>query len=988
MRNMKKIALLFLVMLLPILAIGTTTSFHVSDISNVQGDKGTAKLSIESFDIKAGETNTMLIDMQNSEDQVTMVQFDLRLPDGLSVATGDDAIDIAGRTTWKKHTLTTNVANGIIRLLLYSPSNGVIEGTSGAIISIKLVASSSFNSGDIKLENQLMTTPALVESKPSTYTYKIGVEPKPDDDEIISFADNYVEQLCLYYWDTNKDGYLSKQEAAAVTSLRDIFCLDLSKKKSWQTDDVPKDGLMHGNLSSFDELQYFTGLTTLDDGAFHSQLSLQSVTLPESLKTIGKGAFYGCNVLKSIVVPDAVETISEKAFAYCTKLATITLGSSVKTIGNNAFCKAAVREMTIPVGCVSIGSQAFYDCASLSKVSIPATVTSIGSWAFGYVYSPLSIHVVDVEAWQKVTISCLDDEEPEEEGLLSTHASYRLYNNNQEVTSITVPQSVTSISNIMKDCISLTSLTIHKDVTHITVLAFNGCCNLNSVTSYIESPFYIEDAVFESWNKNTDEDQFTTATLYVPAGTKSLYQAQYGWKKFETITEMGGSPTQAEPYVVYNDGTLTFYCDNQRSSRLGTTYDLNVGEEEPAWYENRSSVTKVVFDSSFASARPTTGHEWFDGCISLTEIEGMEYLNTSEMTFMDEMFIFCNSLSSVDLSHFDTSNVTDMRAMFSGCSGLMSIDLSHFDTQNVKNVGAMFYSCSSLTEIDLSNFDTSKATTNYLFRDCTNLREVTFGQKFESSEHQWFEDAFGGCASIKTIKFTGDIPACINSKFFTGVGTSDAPATLIVPGQYKDNYQAKFDGKKFFSGYFVLKTFSDDGVMNKEDIAEVVSEILNPSEEYDPNKDVNHDGVVNVADVVELVNIINSGEGTGSGYFWMGNYLPNSNNFPTINGKEVEGIVTTYTSLDDAMAKASRTYSAGEWAIVMYPSSWGTKDDLVFLDSENKKYYATKQKKLSDFPDYLYYESTEKIGDNTTITLSTVVAAKATGATLSSPKIQ
>lgn len=957
---------------------------------SLQTQAATATLSIEEFDIKAGETKEMLIDVNNPSMDVTMVEFYLRLPTGLSIVIedGDPAVDIVGRTTLKKHSLRVETSEDVTHILLYSGSNALISGTSGAVIGIKLMADNSFNGGDIQLENQLLTSPALVESKPSTYTYKIGVEPKPGDDEIITFADNYVEQLCLYYWDTNRDGYLSKQEAAAVTSLGDIFCLDLSKKKSWQTDDVPKDGLMHGNLSSFDELQYFTGLTTLDDGAFHSQLSLQSVTLPESLKTIGKGAFYGCNVLKSIVVPDAVETISDEAFWHCTNLATITLGSSVKTIGNYAFCKAAVREMTIPEGCVSIGSLAFFECGSLSKVSIPATVTSIGSWAFGYVKSPLSIHVGDVEAWQKVTISCLDDEDPDEEGLLSTHASYRLYNNNQEVTSITVPKSVTSIGNIMKDCISLTSLTIHKDVTQMTVLAFNGCSNLSSVTSYIESPFYIEDAVFESWNQSTGEDRFTTATLYVPAGTKSQYKSQYGWKKFETITEMGGSPTQAEPYVVYNDGTLTFYCDNQRSSRLGTTYDLNVGEEEPAWYENRSSVTKVVFDSSFASARPTTGHEWFDGCISLTEIEGMEYLNTSEMTFMDEMFIFCNSLSSVDLSHFDTSNVTDMRAMFSGCSGLMSIDLSRFDTQNVKNVGAMFYSCSSLTEIDLSNFDTSKATTNYILRDCTNLREVTFGQKFESSEHQWFVDAFDGCTSIKTIKFTGDIPACINSKFFTGVGTSDAPATLIVPGQYKDNYQAKFDGKKFFSGYFVLKTFSDDGVMNKEDIAEVVSEILNPSGEYDPNKDVNHDGVVNVADVVELVNIINSGEGTGSGYFWMGNYLPNSNNFPTINGKEVEGIVTTYTSLDDAMAKASRTYSAGEYAIVMYPSSWGTKDDLVFLDNENKKYYATKQKKLSDFPDYLYYESTEKIGDNTTITLSTVVAAKATGATLSSPKIQ
>ena len=152
--------------------------------------------------------------------------------------------------------------------------------------------------------------------------------------------------------------------------------------------------------------------------------------------------------------------------------------------------------------------------------------------------------------------------------------------------------------------------------------------------------------------------------------------------------------------------------------------------------------------------------------------------------------------------------------------------------------------------------------------------------------------------------------------------------------------------------------------------------------------DLNNDGVVNVADIVEEVNIINSGEGTGSGYFWLGNYYPTSLNFPTLNGKEVEGIVTTYTSLDEAMAKASRTYFAGEWAVVMYPSSWGTKDDLVLLDNENKKYYKILRRDLSDFPDYTYYETTIKIVDNTTITLSTESLAKAAGATLSSPLIK
>ena len=117
-------------------------------------------------------------------------------------------------------------------------------------------------------------------------------------------------------------------------------------------------------------------------------------------------------------------------------------------------------------------------------------------------------------------------------------------------------------------------------------------------------------------------------------------------------------------------------------------------------------------------------------------------------------------------------------------------------------------------------------------------------------------------------------------------------------------------------------------------------------------------------------------------YFWLGNTKPTSNNFPTLGGNEVAGIVTTYTSLAEAMEKASRAYTVNEWAVVLYPLSWGEKADLVFLDSANKTYYATQKKNASDFPDYLYYESTEKIGANTTIKLSTKTDAEAAGATL------
>lgn len=549
--------------------------------------------------------------------------------------------------------------------------------------------------------------------------------------------------------------------------------------------------------------------------------------------------------------------------------------------------------------------------------------------------------------------------------------------------------SLTSIAqNEFADCVHLDSITIPKNVTTIGEKAFSGCNSLKKVFTKIQNPQPFNNNVFT-------QTAYEQTLLVVPVGTINTYKETAGWKNFYNIVEEGSGQSSGtepsigyEPYVVYDNGTLTFYCDGQRSNNEGTTYDLNEGEDEPEWYENRNSITKVVFDPSFAAARPTSGHEWFDGCTQLTEIDGIENLNTSEMTIMDEMFFFCRHLKNVDLSHFNTSKVTDMRAMFSGCSGLKSIDLRNFDTSNTNSLGAMFNGCKNLTEIDLSHFDTSKAThfTN-LFSSCTSLKEILFGDSFIISEDATVDNAFENCTNLKTVRFMGDIHSSVNSKFFEGVGTVETPATLIVPKQYKSNFEARFDGKVFCGGYFTLKEavegdINGDGEVTDEDKAEVEAFILDPDMSYYPTKDVNHDGFVNVADIVEMVNIMKESSNSGSGYFWLGNTLPTANTFPTLGGKEVAGIVTTYTSLDDAMAKASRTYSANEYAIVFYPSSWGTKEGLVFYDAANMKYYEIKKKELSDFPDYTYYESESKIGADTTITLSTETAAKAAGATL------
>ena len=166
------------------------------------GMAATASLSIEDFSIKAGEEKEMVINLTNPNDIITLVQFDLSLPAGLSVkkVDGDYDIDIAGRTTWKKHSLDANAqADGSIRLLMASSSNTALSGTEGAIIKMTLVADGTFNKGDIKLNNILLVTPDEKEIAKNEITYYIdNSTPIPWVDIIVNGDMEGESMECFY----------------------------------------------------------------------------------------------------------------------------------------------------------------------------------------------------------------------------------------------------------------------------------------------------------------------------------------------------------------------------------------------------------------------------------------------------------------------------------------------------------------------------------------------------------------------------------------------------------------------------------------------------------------------------------------------------------------------------------------------------------------------------------------------------------------------
>ena len=206
-----------------------------------------------------------------------------------------------------------------------------------------------------------------------------------------------------------------------------------------------------------------------------------------------------------------------------------------------------------------------------------------------------------------------------------------------------------------------------------------------------------------------------------------------------------------EAYAAYYNGTLSFYCDGDRFSKSGETYDMPDYKSSPDWRDIRESVKRVIFDSSFAKARPKCTMAWFADMSTITKIEGLQYLNTSEVTFMSEMFYKCSSIKTLDVSHFNTSKVTYMGNMFEECSSLTSLDVSHFNTSKVTNMQSMFRKCSSLTGLDVSNFDTSRTTTmSNLFAGCSNLTTLDVSH-FDTSQTTDMYSMFWGCSGLSGI---------------------------------------------------------------------------------------------------------------------------------------------------------------------------------------------------------------------------------------------
>ena len=261
--------------------------------------------------------------------------------------------------------------------------------------------------------------------------------------------------------------------------------------------------------------------------------------------------------------------------------------------------------------------------------------------------------------------------------------------------------------------------------------------------------------------------------------------------------------------------TLTFYYDALRSTRTGKSWGIEETKKEgddtfPAWAGTstvaNSTTTRVVFDASFRDFRPNTTAMWFYRCEALKQIEGLAYLNTSEVKDMSSMFDGCTFLTSLDLKNFNTQNVTDMSSMFSTCTSLTSLDLKNFNTQNVTDMGWMFSRCTSLTSLDLKNFNTQNVTgMNNMFSGCTSLTSLDL-KNFNTKNVTDMSSMFYDCAALTSIDLQH-----FNTKNVTDMRGMFSDCAALTSLDLKNfNTQNVTDMKEMFSGCAALRTINSN----------------------------------------------------------------------------------------------------------------------------------------------------------------------------------
>lgn len=604
---------------------------------------------------------------------------------------------------------------------------------------------------------------------------KLVVSTPPVQGDVIKFACEETKRVCVENWDANGDGELSKDEAAAVTSLNETF-------KNNQ------------NITSFDELEYFTGLTSIGTYEFFSCYKLTSVIIPKNVESIGWDAFWGSK-LKQVLIPKGIRRIEAQAFDL-DELESIQVEEGNAVYDSRNDCNAIIetasntlvvgcKNTTIPQGITAIGDKAFYMCRGLSSLILPESLTSIGGLAF-YTCNALSsidipggVTVINSSAFKSCR-SLQSVNLPEglieigEEAFSSTGigsvaipASLKIIRGNPfascNVTSMTVDEdnpyfdSRDGCNAIMESksdklLVACNTTVIPNGTVAIGDNAFTGC-GMRS----IDIPSSVKTIGYRSFN-----DCRRLEHLVIPEGVEKIGQwAFYDCTRLTTVT-LPSTMTQIDNYAFY-------FCP-LRSIVVKTETPLSIRHETFTSYEKAMLYVPVGCGAIYRVAS-----YWKDfKDIVEGDLPERDIIHFADLLVKDICVKNWDADDDGELSREEAATVKDLGTNFRRKRDIVSFDeLQHF-TGLTSIADDAFYYCDAMESITLpttitsigdhtfccckkmTRFDlpsTLESIKTHAFYDCDNLVEINIPENVTSIGSH----AFNGCEKLRHIDLPGKV---------------------------------------------------------------------------------------------------------------------------------------------------------------------------------------------------------------------------------------
>ena len=548
---------------------------------------------------------------------------------------------------------------------------------------------------------------------------------------------------------------VTKFNTANVTNMNSMFyncskltSLDVTKFNTAKVSDMSRMFSSCTNLTLLDVTKFNTANVTNMNRMFYNCSKLTSLDVTKfntAYVTNMNSMFCNCSKLTSLdVTKFNTAKVSDMSYMFsgCTSLTLLDVTKFNTAYVTNMSCmffgctNLTLLDVTnFNTANVTTMNRMFYNCSKLTSLDVSKFNTvNVTNMSYMF-YSCDALTSLDVTNFNTEKVTYM----------------ISMFSGCSKLTSLDVTNfntaNVTDMSSMFSMCVALTSLYLTNFNTEKVTNMGNMFSDCRALTTICSSSKFVTPQVSNSSGMFTNCDKLKGEEVWTKdKATDKTYA------KIE-----GGYFSGGIPRVKYADGTLTFFLASKET--LGENeYGIYGGLGTPDWVwknPNVTNVTKVVFDPAFANARPTNCNGWFQGCENLTSIEGIEYLNTSQVTDMHNMFYNCYHLQTTDFSGFDTRKVKDMSYMFYNCGSLKSLDISNFNTSEVTNMRGMFYHCIGLTSLDLSHLNTSKVSIMIsMFELCLNLLSVNLSgwdTRNVGSMYHMFEK----CKSLKTLDLSG-----------------------------------------------------------------------------------------------------------------------------------------------------------------------------------------------------------------------------------------